>query len=52
MQTAFRPCTDNEGNGAFARIGDFDIHIGSSDLPDIAFCPWCGKETKLLNTAT
>lgn len=51
MQIAFQSGTDNEAYGALARFWDGDVHMGC-DLPPVAYCPWCGKETKLLNTAT
>lgn len=42
--------TDNEAYGALLRRAGFDRHpdgawlIGSSDLPPVKFCPWCGAD--------
>jgi hypothetical protein len=43
---AFEPYTDNEGyrslfDATFPEVPG-TIEVGSSDLPPINFCPWCG----------
>lgn len=35
--------TDNEGYGALIRKFSTGYRIGSN-LPEISFCPWCGKK--------
>jgi len=44
MEKAFDSCTDNEAYGALAHLRDGFIHIGSYELDDISFCPWCGTK--------
>lgn len=48
LATAFSSGTDNEAYGRLASAYTDDpasIHIGS-ELPAIAFCPWCGTPVK------
>jgi hypothetical protein len=43
MVNAQESGTDNESYGSLVYYLSGSYHLGSSDLPDISFCPWCGR---------
>jgi hypothetical protein len=43
MESAFQSGTDNEAYGALAYDSDGRVFFGC-DLPEVCFCPWCGKQ--------
>jgi len=50
FEHATRSGTDNEGYGSLLYTPDFDRITGiwmiGCGLPDISFCPWCGKKVE------
>ena len=41
---AFLSGTDNEAYGSLMNLYSGVVEIGSSELPSLKFCPWCGKK--------
>jgi hypothetical protein len=46
FEMACEPCSDSENFSTLITETDNGFHVGSSDLPPIKFCPWCGWDKR------